>query len=106
MQKNRSQRYFVMIGRECANCGRRGDFVQESTNEAGEEVWLCTASDCGHEAHKIPTDSIDIIFDTPTNMKVFTWKGEVDTTMSPMDSIRYYKAFLQSGLNVNGSTYG
>ena len=31
-------------------------------------------------------------------MTVFTWKGERDTVMTPLDSIRYYKHFLQSGL--------
>lgn len=31
-------------------------------------------------------------------MTVFTWKGEKDTIMTPLDSIRYYKHFLQSGL--------
>jgi penicillin-binding protein 1A len=37
-------------------------------------------------------------FSTKTKMKVFTWKGERDTIMTPLDSIRYYKHFLQSGL--------
>lgn len=37
-------------------------------------------------------------FKTPVKMKVFSWKGEIDTTMTPMDSIRYYKFFLQAGL--------
>lgn len=37
-------------------------------------------------------------FMKPVKMKVFTWKGEKDTLMSPYDSIRYYKSFLQSGL--------
>ncbi len=37
-------------------------------------------------------------FDTPVSMKVFSWKGEFDTTMTPWDSIRYYKHFLQAGL--------
>jgi penicillin-binding protein 1A len=37
-------------------------------------------------------------FDVKTKMTVFTWKGEKDTIMTPMDSIRYYKHFLQSGL--------
>jgi penicillin-binding protein 1A len=37
-------------------------------------------------------------FKIPVKMKVFSWKGEIDTIMSPMDSIRYYKFFLQSGL--------
>ena len=37
-------------------------------------------------------------FSQKTKMKVFTWKGERDTIMTPLDSIRYYKHFLQSGL--------
>lgn len=37
-------------------------------------------------------------FKTPARMKVFSWRGEIDTTMTPLDSIRYYKFFLQSGL--------
>lgn len=36
-------------------------------------------------------------FKTPTEMRVFSWKGEIDTTMTPMDSIRYHKGFLRSG---------
>jgi penicillin-binding protein 1A len=35
---------------------------------------------------------------TPVKMRVFTYAGERDTTMSPMDSIRYYKHFLHTGL--------
>ena len=30
-------------------------------------------------------------------MKIFSWKGEIDTLMSPMDSLKYYKHFLQAG---------
>lgn len=37
-------------------------------------------------------------FNTPTPMRVFSWKGDKDTTMSPNDSIRYYKSFLHAGL--------
>ena len=36
-------------------------------------------------------------FDTPEEMTVFSWKGDKDTIMTPMDSIRYYKAFLRTG---------
>ncbi len=31
-------------------------------------------------------------------MRVFSWKGEIDTMLSPMDSIRYYKHFLHAGM--------
>ena len=38
-------------------------------------------------------------FNTPTSMKVFSWDGgSKDTTLSPMDSIRYLKSFLRSGM--------
>lgn len=37
-------------------------------------------------------------FHEPTEMEVFSWNGSIDTTMTPYDSIRYYKAFLRSGL--------
>jgi penicillin-binding protein 1A len=40
---------------------------------------------------------IEKSFHTPTDMRVFSWKGDRDTVMSPWDSIRYYKAFLQTG---------
>jgi penicillin-binding protein 1A len=43
-------------------------------------------------------DEIEESFNVPTNMNVFTWDGDVDTLMSPIDSIRYYKHFLRAGM--------
>ncbi|MFI5150757.1 MAG: transglycosylase domain-containing protein [Bacteroidia bacterium] len=40
---------------------------------------------------------IETAFHTPTEMRVFHWSGDRDTTLSPWDSIRYYKSFLQTG---------
>jgi penicillin-binding protein 1A len=42
-------------------------------------------------------DDIEKNFKTPLAMTVFSWEREIDTTMSPMDSIKYYKGFLQTG---------
>jgi penicillin-binding protein 1A len=42
-------------------------------------------------------DSIMIELKKPKPMKVFSWKGEIDTVMSSMDSLRYFKRFLQTG---------
>jgi penicillin-binding protein 1A len=42
-------------------------------------------------------EEINKIFSTPVKMRVFSWRGEIDTTLSPMDSIRYYKSYLQCG---------
>ncbi len=36
-------------------------------------------------------------FDTPVEMTVFTYHGDVDTVMTPTDSIRYYKSLLRAG---------
>ncbi|MEO8794870.1 MAG: transglycosylase domain-containing protein [Daejeonella sp.] len=37
-------------------------------------------------------------FDTPVKMSIFSWKGDIDTTMRPIDSIRYYKLMLRNAL--------
>lgn len=42
-------------------------------------------------------DSIRIMLNKPKKMTVFSWAGEIDTIMSPMDSLAYYKHFLQAG---------
>ncbi|WP_026703690.1 penicillin-binding protein 1A [Flavobacterium soli] len=43
-------------------------------------------------------DDIKKSFTVKTKMRVFSWDGEKDTIMTPNDSIRYYKHFLQSGV--------
>lgn len=42
-------------------------------------------------------EEIHRAFHTPTDMSVFTYHGDVDTVMTPIDSIRYYKSFLRAG---------
>ena len=42
-------------------------------------------------------DEIRKAFRTPVEMTVFTYHGSIDTIMSPIDSIRYYKKFLRCG---------
>jgi len=46
----------------------------------------------------VSADSIVQDFKTPVKMKVFSWSGDRDTTLSPLDSIRYYKHFLRSAM--------
>ena len=41
-------------------------------------------------------EAIREIFNSPVDMRVFSWKGPIDTLMSPMDSIRYHKSFLRT----------
>ncbi len=100
--KKRSKRYESLVGKECPRCTRRINIEKEEMG--GHSYFVCQSADC-EQVWKAPVeDSIDIIFNTPINMKVFSWakgeehKYEKDTIMSPMDSIRYYKGFLQAGL--------
>jgi len=46
----------------------------------------------------ISEDKILESFDKPTKMNVFSWKGKIDTVMTPRDSIYYHKAFLNTGM--------
>ncbi len=41
---------------------------------------------------------IEESFHEKTKMRVFSWNGDIDTIMTPYDSIRYYKRFLHAGL--------
>jgi penicillin-binding protein 1A len=42
-------------------------------------------------------EEIQKSFRTPVEMSVFTYHGEIDTVMTPLDSIKYYKSFLRCG---------
>lgn len=42
-------------------------------------------------------DEIEKVFNTAIPMKLFTWQGEKDTVLSPWDSIKYAKYYLQAG---------
>lgn len=43
-------------------------------------------------------EQIEKDFELPVPMRVFSWDGDIDTVMTPNDSIRYYKSILRSGL--------
>lgn len=41
---------------------------------------------------------IEASFYKPTGMTIFSWKGDIDTIMKPIDSMRYYKSILHTGM--------
>ncbi|MGY8922134.1 MAG: penicillin-binding protein 1A [Flavobacteriales bacterium] len=43
-------------------------------------------------------EKIKKTFKEKVPMRIFSWKGERDTVMSPIDSIRYYKYFLRASM--------
>jgi membrane carboxypeptidase/penicillin-binding protein PbpC len=95
----RSVRYKVLTGKRCGNCERpaatsrrRSTKAQAALTTAAGPGWLRYLV-AGGEGEEIPK-----VFDTPDEDARVHLEGRVDTVMSPMDSIRYYKSFLQSGL--------
>lgn len=46
----------------------------------------------------IDEDSIMATFNRKREMRLFSWNGPIDTLMTPKDSIRYYKSFLNTGM--------
>ncbi|MFT6748416.1 MAG: penicillin-binding protein 1A [Flavobacterium sp.] len=50
------------------------------------------------KAQDMSDEEITKTFSVPTKMTVFSWDGDKEMTMTPLDSIRYYKHFLQAGL--------
>jgi penicillin-binding protein 1A len=93
----RTQRYRIMSGKECPNCHRRVNIEEKEID--GHAHFLCTSEDCEEDWKAVPKDSVEVIFRTEEfPMKVFSWQGEIDTLMTPMDSILYYKSILQAGL--------
>ncbi len=52
------------------------------------------------------SDSVDFHLNKPKRMTVFSWKGEIDTTFSMIDSLKYYKRFLQAGFMAMEPTTG
>ena len=92
--KGRTPRYRILTGKECFNCGRRGEKYVKKEGL----FYVCQAEDCGEKRWATNQDSIDLIFDKKTKMEVFSHQGVIDTLLSPNDSIKYYKTFLHTGL--------
>lgn len=94
----RTSRYRIMTGRECPNCHRRVN-LERHEKSGGDVSFSCKSEDCLQEWDGYDDAKAEEIFrNKEFPMRVFSWKGEVDTLMTPMDSILYYKSFLQAGL--------
>jgi len=47
---------------------------------------------------RVSEDSIWKAFNTPVPMELFSWEGDIDTIMTPYDSVLYYKYFVRSAM--------
>ena len=81
-------------GRSYAPYSRR---ISNKVDELLERAIKNTDRYRSHKAEGRSESEIAKIFRQPVEMKVFSWKGDVDTTMTPLDSVRYHKQFLRTG---------
>ena len=81
---------------------RRGPFSDDLTKEQLDLIIRNSIrySDRGIRMYNAgySLDKIIEEFKKPVSMQVYTWAGEKDTVMSPLDSILYYKHFLHTGM--------
>ncbi len=93
---NLQQEFFIQ-----SKTNKNAPFVNISTVETQRILYQAMKSSSRWAILKEQEKSDEEIiksFSVKTKMTVFTWKGDRDTIMTPLDSIRYYKHFLQSGL--------
>ena len=96
-----SEKMKVLQNRLNGQMKNREPWVDENGNEVKD--FLSTLLERLPEYEKLKIrfknkDSLQRFLITPRRMKVFTWKGEKDTSFSIMDSISYYAKILQTGL--------
>lgn len=81
---------------------RNRPFSNDLTNEQAQQVYdnMMKGSDRYRSlrSHGMNANEIKRSFLTRTEMTVFSWRGEIDTIMSPLDSIKYHLGFLRSAM--------
>ncbi len=55
---------------------------------------------------KKDNEEIENSFFEPVDMTVFSWEGDIDTIMTPLDSMKYYKSFFRPGMMSMDPTNG
>jgi penicillin-binding protein 1A len=67
------------------------NYIENNAKKSGHYKNLLTQFDGN-------LDSVNFHMNKPREMKLFSWDGVKKIKMSPMDSLRYYKRFLQAGM--------
>ena len=55
---------------------------------------------------KKDNEEIENSFFEPVDMTIFSWGGDIDTIMTPLDSMKYYKSFFRPGIMSMDPTNG
>lgn len=75
----------------------KGVSIEKQVRYSQRYNWLIKK--CKKKYDRRPTkEDIEKEFNQKLKMRVFSHNGEIDTLISPLDSVAYYKHFLQSGM--------
>jgi penicillin-binding protein 1A len=80
---------------------KRAPFSKDLTDEDIQKILTRAILNSDHgrilKDQGMTINQIYAVFKKPVSMKLFSWRGEIDTILSPLDSLRYYKHLLHSG---------
>lgn len=88
---------FTKENRRKSNAPFTSQLTKKQVNQIMERAVLQSERYRVMKANGASDEEIHRAFHTPTDMSVFTYHGDLDTTMTPIDSIRYVKSFLRAG---------
>ena len=88
---------FFKENRSKPNAPFTSDLTQKQVKQIMERAVLQSERYRVMKANGASDEEIYRAFHTKTDMSVFTYHGDIDTTMTPLDSIRYVKSFLRAG---------
>lgn len=90
----------VMFSKECLN-KRNAPFAWNVSKKEIDDIMDASIkrSNRYRELKEDGLSHTDIVktFYKPVNMRVYSLRGDIDTVLTPYDSIKYYKSFLQTG---------
>jgi penicillin-binding protein 1A len=89
-----------LFSKECLN-KRNAPFAWNLSKKEIDDIMMASIKRSdryrGMKSDGVPHEEILATFYKPTQMRVYSLRGEIDTVLTPYDSIRYYKTFLQTG---------
>jgi penicillin-binding protein 1A len=89
-----------LFSKECLN-KRNAPFAWNLSKKEIDDIMMSSMkrSDRYREMKNdgVPHEEIIATFYKPASMRVYSLRGDIDTVLTPYDSIKYYKTFLQTG---------
>lgn len=97
------RRFYSVWGKKAPWRDSKGVEIKDFILKAEQKLPIYDLLD---KKYKGDTVQIQAYFKQPKKMKIFTWNGERDTTLSTADSLKYYAKILNTGMMTIEPTTG